>query len=558
MSYPEYDPKGLIDAAASREIIKGLVPSPGIDDITTLLHLAAGYQYGGQDSLAARYYRKVLLLDPANPDALHLLGVCMHSEGNNEHAIPLIERSIAIAQDSQKWNNLGIVQSSMGNIPAAVMAYRKSIQGDPTWIAAYANLIFALDLHPLSTPELLLAERRSFDTWYCRALTKMAPPHTNSRDPNRKLKVGYVSGDFRTHSASKSFLPFIQAHDPRKVEVYLYSNNAKSPEEQPDAVTDAFVKSAQVWSQITGVPDDQLAAMIRADQIDVLVDLSGYSAQGRLQLFARKPAPIQVTGWGYATGTGLDAMDYLVADELTVPPESERYYHEKILRLPSLLCYTFSSATPEIGPVPFTKAGQFTFGSIGRALKINDQVLVAWAEILRRVPDSVLLLKGDEYRHPEFRKKIMDLMVALGVDERRVKILTATSSFDHLATYNRIDLALDTWPVGSGITALDAVTMGVPMVTMLGDLIPSRVAASILSRVGLTRQNRTIQEYVEQAVALSDDIATLEECRRELRGRLERSIIMDGASYCRAWEKILREIWRAYCKGDDLSQKAAA
>jgi protein O-GlcNAc transferase len=530
------------------ELVRQLPPSAGIADVTTLLHLANSYLLAeGQEAVAASYYRKVLLLDPGNHDALHHLGVSEYKAGNHEHAARLIERSIAVASDPQKWSNLGIIQAALGNIPGAVMAYRNALAGDPGWLAAFANLIFSLDLHPLSTPALLLAERRRFDELYCRELTAQAPPHTNVLDPNRVLRVGYVSGDFRTaHSASRAFLPFILKHDPRRVELYLYGNNAKSPEEEP-AVTEPYVHGNHVWSYVAGLPDDQLADLIREDKIDVLVDLSGYSSNGRLRMFARKPAPIQVTGWGYATGTGLDCMDYLVADDLTVPPSHEQFYHEKIIRLPATICYSLPDRVPPIGPVPFPTKGHLTYGYIGRGLKVNDQVVAAWAEILRRVPDSVLLLKGDEYRQPEFRRRIMDLLVAFGVDERRVKILVATSTYDHMATYNQIDIALDTWPVGSGVTAFDSAVMGVPLVTMLGDLIPSRLPTAIMSLVGLTQQNQTAQEYVDYAVGLADDVGLLMECRQTLRGKLEASIAMDGETYCRRWEAELRRIWREHC-----------
>ena len=545
------DSSALIDLAANREAIRAMPPAAGVDHVITLLQLAAGHQYGGRTDAAIRLYRKVLLLEPANHDALHLLAVCEHTQGNEEHAAALLKQSIALQPDGQKWSNLGIIEAAAGNVHGAVKAHRQALWTDPTAYATFTNLIFAIDNHPLSTPRLLLDERRRFNAYYCAELTAQAPPHTNSLDPNRKLRLGYVSGDFKTHSASRAFAPFVMEHDLRKFDVYLYSNNAKTPEEEPDRLTEAFMEKARsggyVWSQITGYSDEMLAQVIRDDQIDILVDLSGYSAQGRLLTFARKPAPVQITGWGYATGTGLDAMDYLVGDPICVPPENERFYHEKIIRLPVLLCYQFADRMPEIGPIPCPQKGHLTFGYIGRGIKINEAVIAAWAEILRRVPDSSLLLKGDEYRQPFFRERVMDMLVAMGVDPRRVKILVATTSYDHISTYNLIDIALDTWPVGSGVTALDAVAMGVPVVTMLGDLIPSRLPTSIMTTVGLDRQNTTIEEYVEHAVELSENLPLLSEYRQTLRGKLQGSIIMDGETYCRRWEAQLREVWRGHC-----------
>lgn len=534
---------------------KSLNPSPGLDDVPTLLHLAQSLHRSNKSDEAGDYYRKILVIDPGNPDALHMLGIVEQTAGALDHAIPLIKRAIAIAPDELKWYNLGGCYQMMGNIPGSVLAYRQAINRNPGYLAAAQNLIFALDLHWAASPSMLLAERRAFNARFCAPYTQQAKPHEGiSLDPNRPLKIGYVSGDFKTHSASRAITPFLFSHDAKNFEVYFFSTN---PDLDPakDLQTAEYHRIARerpgyVWCDVGGLPDQMLADMIRQHGIDILIDLSGFSGLNRLQMFARRPAPIQMTGWGYATGVGMDAIDYLVSDPICIPPDHEHYYHEKIARVPTLLTYDPAQPTPDIATLPFTTNHYPTFGYIGRAAKITEPTLIAWADIMRRVPDAKLILKGEEYKQSFFRERIMDLLVSMGVHERRVAMLVGTNHYDHIATYNSIDVALDTWPIGSGVTALDATFMGVPTVTKLGELVPARLATSILSQVGLApegHRNTTVEDYVHQAVQWANDIPFLDHCRRTLRGRMQKSIIMDGEQYCRRWERTLRDIWRQYC-----------
>jgi protein O-GlcNAc transferase len=352
---------------------------------------------------AAVLCQEVLALSPGHPDALQLLGMTFHAGGDHRMALTLLERAVAVDPYEAVFRNLAVVSLTAMELEKAIAACRHALRLAPDYEAAASQLIFALDLYGAMTPELLLEERRAFNDRFAAELTRSAPPHPNTRDPNRPLRVGYVSGDFHVHSAAIAFGPVLLSHDKRQVRLYLYSTR---PHAERDLLTDLFEQQADVWREVADLDDLALADQIRADRIDILVDLAAFSRHGRLMAFARKPAPIQVTGWGYATGTGLDAIDYLVADPITVPPECERFYHEAPIRLPCMLAFDPGQNPPAIGPLPGSENGYVTFGFLGRPAKLNLRTLEVWARILRRVPRSKLIMKGEEYRDSVYRQTI--------------------------------------------------------------------------------------------------------------------------------------------------------
>jgi protein O-GlcNAc transferase len=530
-------------------------PPPSSDDPAVLVQQAMGYYAADDHDAAAHFARRALLASPADADALHVLGLCHMAQQAPTTAVALLKASVAVNAHGLALHNLGMAHASIGQLDEALACFREALRLDPQFVEAWANLIFALDLHPGATPQLVLAERRRFNDAVCKPLTADAAPHTNRRDPERRLKIGYVSGDFRLHSASQSFVPVLANHTPQQFEVTLISTCHPN---KHDGVTTALKEQvADVWVEAFGLSDEALAELIREQQIDVLVDLSGYSRDGKLPMFARRPAPIQITGWGYATGTGLDAMDYLVSDETAIPPEHEDRYHEKIMRLPCLVAY--QPAVNELPPIapdpPMLKRGYVTFGYLGRPEKLNHRVFTAWAEILHRLPTARLLLKADAYRMTEWRERVMDPLVALGVDAGRVQMYPTTVKADHLAVHDQVDVLLDSFPAGGGATTLDACLMGVPTVTFLGAWGPSRSSAAIMRHVGLEPSGSTVASYIEDALEWADWPDGLGMHRRTMRRRLQASPIMDGATYARAFERKVREAWRTWCR--EQRQQAA-
>jgi len=512
------------------------------EDAVVLLHQAAVWHRDGAYRECEDACREALAADPGNPDALNLLAMVLHERGEAAQAAILLRRAARIEPSGRMFSNLGVVLSSARDYVGGITAYRQALRVDPLNVTAWTNLLYAIDHHPYATPELRLADRRAFDGWHCAAMTAAAPPHDNDPDPDRKLRIGYVSGDFRNHSASYAFAPVIFGRDRERYEAVLYHNH----DGPPDQDTVRFKADADAWRPIAGLSDDEVARQIREDRIDILVDLSGYSIGGRLLVFARRPAPVQITGWGHATGTGLACMDYLLSDAVVIPPEHEQQYRERILRLPAVMGYDPRPPYPDVVAPPKERNGYITFGNLGRGAKLNEQTLSAWAELMRRLPTSRLILKAKEYANPVLREWALSVLAALGVPPDRVSIRGSTTRELHLATYGELDVHLDSFPTGGGITTLDACLMGVPTVTLLGDYPTGRVSASIVRTIGDFTVVPDVEEYVQIAAILAQARHDLAD-RLDRRRRLLDSIICNQYAYAAACEDAYREAWRSWC-----------
>jgi protein O-GlcNAc transferase len=329
------------------------------------------------------------------------------------------------------------------------------------------------------------------------------------------------------------------ARDRGAVEVTCYSEV-----ERPDEITAHFQAAADRWRLTLGMAPDAMADLIRRDGIDILVDLSAFTRGNRLLVFARKPAPIQVTAWGYATGTGLSTMDYFFADPVVVPPGEQRYFAEEVVYLPSVLAYTpFPDAPP-----PLRADGPLTFGSFNRPSKLNDETLALWARVLAAVPGSRLLLKFGGMDDPALAARVRAVLARHDVAPERVELRGQTSTYDHVAAYGEVDIALDPVPHGGGVTTLEATWMGVPTLTLPGDRVSSRVTASVLTTLGLTSWiARSPDEYVALARRHAANPVALSVLRAGLRDRLAASPICDSVRYCRAVEAAYRAMWRRWC-----------
>lgn len=511
-----------------------------------LLEQAMDLHEQGEMARALVAYRQVMGLDRENAPAMIMAGRIHADLGEYEAAEFLLRRSLAIAPTVVAYNTLGHILLARRQWDAAINCYRSSLALDPTNTSTWPNLLFGLDLHPGATPQLRLAERRAFDEAHCRPLTEAAEPHQNDPDPDRVLRVGYVSADFKQHSAAHGFGPVILGHHADRFLVHLYDVDASPP--NPDDQVASWFRTlpGSTWHDVRGYDDATLAATIRADAIDILVDLSGYSAGGRPLAFARRPAPVQVSGFGYATGLGIASMDYLIADAVLIPERHERHYREKILRLPSFMGYEKAPPWPQIGPAPRETNGYTTYGYLGRAIKISPQTLAVWAEILGRDPTARMILKSGEYKDTALVGQIRGALTALGVDPERLDFRQGSARYDHIATYGDLDISLDPFPHGGGVTLVESFLMGVPSVTLLGDSICGRTGASIMTLLGFKQAvARTPFEYVNNALSLSEDTWTLED-RRGLRRRLTSSILMDEDKYASACEDAYRSAWRAW------------
>ncbi|MBV8031295.1 MAG: tetratricopeptide repeat protein [Betaproteobacteria bacterium] len=434
----------------------------------------------------------------------------------------------------------------------AVDEFRRVLELKPANFIAQFNLITTLDLAPNTTFEDHAKECRRWYERHARHLAKAAQPHKNLRDPARRLRIGYVSADFRNHSAATVFRPVIRAHDHGNFEVFLYSGV-----KQPDEQTREFQARSDHWLSILGMTDEAFVARVREDRIDILVDLSAFTDGSRLMAFAMKPAPIQVTAWGYAVSTGLPAMDYHFADPVAVPMQARQHYTEKIVDLPCLVAYDPPSSAPAEATEPSRSAGFVTYGCLNRAEKMSESTLELWAQVLKARPDSRLLLKAYDFNDPDQRERIRSSLGTRGVDSSRLVFLGGSSQAEHLGALAKVDVVLDPTPHTGGVSTCDALWMGVPVVTLLGNSLPSRLSGAILSALGLSEWiAKTPEEYVDIAVRLGEDEARRASLRRELRPLMRASALVDAERYCRAVEAAYRKMWTDYC-GREAGGRAA-
>ena len=415
---------------------------------------------------------------------------------------------------------------------------RKALELDPDKQDNNDNVVMFVDADPSTTPIEAKAAREVWWTNIGAAQYAKRQIHTNDRDPNRPLRVGYCSGDFCHHSACSVFGPFVLAHSPA-IEPYFYSSTETYAH---DIVTDQF-KASPNWRHVWGETDEHLVGMVRSDNIDILVDLSGYTANNRLGVFAQKAAPVQITGWGYGTGLSwpVGVMDYLIADATVIPPNHVDIT-EQIALFPSVLPYFPPEQYPPIpSPLPCL-AQPPTFGVFQRSLKINDECLKAWRLILERMPAARLIIKGDYCR--SLVERMQAVFAAFG--DRVAIINLATSKSEHLAMWQRIDIALDTWPQSGGVASCEALWHGVPIVTYQGDRLMSRVASSLLRNLGLQEFIADSPEaYVQTAITAMMNTPRLGAVRRKLPESYAEWI--DRTNYLQVVEDFYRSAWRKWC-----------
>ncbi|OHC75793.1 MAG: hypothetical protein A3G18_12585 [Rhodospirillales bacterium RIFCSPLOWO2_12_FULL_58_28] len=493
---------------------------------------------------AADAYRRAVALKENFPDAYGNLGNAMKDQGRFEEAAAFYQKAIDLnPNNAELYHNLGFVLLELRKPGRSVAAYRRALEIDPASADAASNLIFALDFDPTSA---IADHRRELERWNeinARPLAGEIKPHANSRDPERRLRIGYVSADFYSHSAAHVFGPVLLGHDPRQFQVFCYAN---SPRE--DDLTEQFRRSASQWRMINGLTDAAAAKLIREDAIDILVDLSGHSEGNRLLVFARKPAPIQVTAWGRAVGTGLEAMDYLFSDRIFIPPEEQCFYAEEIVYLPCTLGYICPDDAPPVGPLPAPANGRITFGCFNRLAKVADGALDVWGKLLSSLADAVIILKDPSLDLTVRRDVIHREFSERGVAPERVILLGKTPWRQHLEAYGRIDIGLDPFPHGGGISTLEGLWMGVPFVTLKGNKPNSRGAASIQSAVGVNGWSAdTPEQYLEIAETMAGDIDALAVLRGALRQRVAQSPVGDRQIYVGAVENAYRDMWRRWC-----------
>ncbi len=495
-----------------------------------------------EDAIAAA--RRAISLRPESAEAHNNLGDLLRGQGRIEEAQSRFREAIRCRPDLPEPHvNLAGTLKDQGRLEEALAESREALELDPKSTGPFSNFFFYLHYADLCPPEMAFEEHRRWGERH-RALAAEAP--------ERRLRVGYVSPDFRGHSVAYFVEPVVAAHNRDAVEVYCYSNVAR-----PDAVTRRFQSLADHWRDIHGLRDSEAADLIREDRIDILVDLAGHTAGSRLLVFARKPAPVQATWCGYPATTGLAAIDYRITDALADPPGvTDRFHTERLVRLPgAFLCYGPPADAPVVSDLPSRSNGRITFGCFNFLAKVTPQIIAAWSALLEAVPGSRLVIKSAPLVDESTRRLVWERFKAHGADPERVELLGPVTPDEHLNTYHRIDIALDTFPYHGTTTTFEALWMGVPVVTMAGRTHASRVGVSVLENAGLGDWVAgSLEEYVALAAAKARRPDLLGELRAGLRDRLRRSPLTDAALFTSRLEEAYRRMWRNWCLDQNQSE----
>lgn len=497
-----------------------------------------------EESAAALH--AAITLDSQHFQAHGNLGFVLQTLGKHAAATEIFRAAIKIKPESaDAHSNLGHTLLREGRVAEAIAHYEFAVAAKPASAPLHSNLLLALHYQSNLDAAWLFDQHLAWSRRHAPPLPVETPRHSNSPNPSRRLKVGYVSADLRDHPVGRFLLPLLQQHDRQAFSVYCYSGTTER-----DTLTSELQRHATAWHETTGVDDDALASLIRGHGIDVLVDLSGHTGGNRLPVFARKPAPIQATWLGYPNTTGLATIDYRITDVHADPPQHPPPHStEQLVHLSETAwCYPVTAA-PDVVPPPILTTGTPTFGCCNNLAKINDRVIRVWARILHELPQSRLLLKELAFGDPSVRTRYHALFADHGISPTRVTLLGRDADYPtHLARFGAIDVALDTFPYHGTTSTCEALWMGVPVVTLAGKTHVSRVGVSLLTNTGLADLVATTEEdYVRIATTLAGDPPRLQDLRRQLRERMRASPLMDAEKFSRAMEAAYRGMWTDWC-----------
>lgn len=519
------------------------VESPGYADAWMNLGASLTFMqdYGG----SIRALEESLRLRPHHAPALRNLSVAFRGAGRITNAVIACRQAIEAQPGfSEAYNTLGTLHQSIGEIDEAIAAYRYGLALSPKQAATHSNLLFALHYSEGTTPQQIFAEHLRFREVHAGSL-----PTLKSRDRRdggaQPLRVGYVSPDFRRHPVGHFLLPVLQAHDRTSVKVHCYHTAPCEDDRTPD-----FANAADVWRNATGWNDSDLADCIAGDEIDILIDLSGHTAGNRLLVFARKPAPVQATWLGYFDTTGLDAIDYLIADRWVCPQEAPWNSTERVSRLPDCyLCYRGPADAPE----PRSKPGgsPLVYGCFNNLSKMTPQTIRAWCEILHRSNGSVLMLKCAALADATVRDRVFARFKENGLEAGRLELLGPSPQSDVLARYADVDVALDPFPYNGGTTSCEALWMGVPLVTLAGSSFAGRVGVTILRNAGCSDWIASSHEaYMQQAVSIGRNLDERQRLRPLLRDRVRTSPLGNIDAFTKNLESAYQRMWSSWCSGN--------
>jgi len=544
------------------------------------LILASSLAAVGQLEESEQILLDVLAITPLNAQAGFQLGIVRSRRGNHEAAASTFEMVVRIAPDHvEAMHRLAGMRLNMGRVSEAISLLRRLLDSRPGWAEARRDFATALahrgsikesagryrsDLALRPDDKEMLGEfafilsllpsatrREIFEAhaeWGRRHASFPPPAYSNPADPERRLKVGYVSPDFREHSVSYFFEPLLNSHDRGAFEIFCYASGSHF-----DSTSERLRKASDHWRSLDRCSDDEAFSLIRNDGIDILVDLAGHTASNRLTLFGRAPAPVQVTWLGYPETTGVPAIGYKITDAIVSPiDDADRYATETLLRLPrGFHCYRPPPNCPDVAPLPCLSANHVTYGSFSGPPKMNPELIGIWSAVLRAVPDARMLIKCRQFADEPVRDKYTAIFGAAGISPERLTLMefSATASA-HLMQYAAMDICLDTYPYGGTTTICEALWMGVPVVTLMGERPASRIGGSLLHEVGMPEMIASnADEFVTIASELARDVGRLRKLRTGMRDHLDGTPLRDERGFAKEIERAYRDIWRHWCMG---------
>lgn len=515
----------------------------GVANVRTFNNLGNLYLVQGRPSEAVKAYQSALLLDPDCAETYCNAGYALIVLGKLSEASEQLSRAIQLNPEmAMAYLNLSGALCGLGKYAEAISCLRKALVNKPDNPDVHSNLLFVSQFLRALEPSNLFAEHLQFARHFEDPIKFVWQKHDNDRDQTKRLKIAYVSADFRAHAVATFIEPILANHDKKQFEVFCYYNHV-----QQDAVTDRIRLQVDHWLPCLGLSDDLLASQIRRDGIDILIDLSGHTGGSRLLTFARKPAPVQITYLGYPGTTGLSSMDYRITDGRADTTEGEQFYSEKLLRLPdSLCCYRAAPDMPEVSILPALKNGYITFGSFNNSSKIDQRTISLWAQVMLAIPSSRLVM----VTIPEGARRdlILSQFASEGVARERIDFRGTLPAAQFHELFQRVDIALDPLVITGGTTTCESLWMGVPVIVLVGQRFLHRVGYSFLCSAGLSEYAaHTPEEYINIAVAAAADLQGLALLRAKMREQLSVSPLMDQKKFVGNFEKNLRHAWVEWC-----------
>ncbi|UCE47623.1 MAG: hypothetical protein JSW47_18745, partial [Phycisphaerales bacterium] len=449
--------------------------------------------------------------------------------------------------------NLATLEITLGRVEEGIALARKAVEKEPDKASVHSSFLANLHYQPEMNPQLLFEEHSRWGQIHA-APEKATKSHPNDPDPDRRLRVGYISADFRRHPVAFFLEPLLDAHDRKSFELYGYGNVV-----HPDGNTEQFGKKLDRYRNICGIEDRQVAHLIEQDRIDILVDLGGHTNDNRLTVLSYKPAPVQVTYLGYFETTGIEQVDYFLTDELNSPPQSQQFHTEQLVYLPDgFLCYKPPDCAPPVTQLPATQKGHLTFGVFGNNRKINAFVLSLWAQTLKSCENSRLLLMFRGGQDWQLREHYLGQFERLAIARDRVEVRGHKPLAEYLKTYGEVDLILDTYPYNGGTTTCNALWMGVPVLSLVGKHHMSRVGLSILSNLGMGLfAASTADEFLAMIASVSGNLESLAKIRASLRQRMAVSSLCDAGALADKIESAYKDMWRKWCRNHTAESRRA-